>query len=109
MADYHRILPCAASQKSPSKEDKGWRLRLSREDGESAHLVEEQVLPERVMRPDANRILASLGEMWLTTDEVRWLRDVLAELHPIMEKQDADDQARIDARRTARAKENEHG
>ena len=103
MSDFHRILPCAAGAKSPNKADKGWRLRLSREDGESARLVEEQVLPERVMRPDANRVLATLGGMWLTTDEVRWLRDALAELHPIMEKQDADDQARIDARRAARA------
>lgn len=99
MSDFHRILPCAASAASPSAKDKGWRLRLSRPDGENAMLVEEQVLPERVLRPDANRILATLGRVNLNTNEARWLRDQLNELIPIMERDDAALQARIDARK----------
>jgi hypothetical protein len=99
---FHRILPCAAGARSPNKLDKGWRLRLSYLDG-NAELAEEQVLPERVMRPDANRILATLGSVQLTTDEVAWLRDALAELRFVMDRQDAIDQAKVDARRAARA------
>jgi hypothetical protein len=100
VADFHRILPCIRAASSPAAVDKGWRLRVTRMDGENCDIVEEQVLPERALRPDAHRILATLGAITLTADEVRWLRDQLAELLPIMERQDADDQAKIDARRT---------
>jgi hypothetical protein len=96
--EFHRIKPCAAGATSPNKLDKGWRLRLSYTDG-NAELAEEQVLPERVMRPDAQRILATLGTVQLTTDEVAWLRDALAELWVVMDRQDSIDQAKIDARR----------
>lgn len=101
--EFHRIKPCAAGATSPNKLDKGWRLRLSYLDG-NAELAEEQVLPERVMRPDANRVLATLGTVQLTTDEVAWLRDALAELWVVMDRQDSIDQAKVDARRAQNAR-----
>lgn len=85
MSDFHRILPCAASAGSPNEKDRGWRFRLTREENDIARLVEEQVLPERVERIDAHRIIAKSANVSLTTEEVRWLRDALSELLPIME------------------------
>lgn len=99
MADFHRIRPCEASQSAPKPIDRGWRIRLSRFDGDIAQLVEEQTLPERVERVDAHRVPNRLANIPLTTDEVRWLRDALSELLPIMEEDDATAQAEADAMR----------
>jgi hypothetical protein len=71
------------------------------EDGENAELIEEQVLPERVMRPDANRIVSKGERIMLTTAEARWLLEALADLVPLMEADDAETQRKIDARRTS--------
>lgn len=79
MNEFCKILPCAAAAASPNPVDKGWRLRVTCDDGYSLELVEEQVLPERVTSPDARRVLARLGEVKLTPDEAKWLRDVIDE------------------------------
>lgn len=64
----------------------GWRLVVRREQGENAELIEEQVLPERVLRPDAVRVLDRGDRVMITTSEVRWLRDVFDELLVEMER-----------------------
>ena len=57
--------------------EEGWRLHVYREEGEGLLLLaEERVLPERVDRVDAQRVLDS-KRLWLTTDDQRWLLDVL--------------------------------
>ena len=97
MSDFNRIRPCDASRTAPKEIDRGWRLRLTRLDGDIAHLVEEQVLPEKVERVDAHRILNRLANIPMTTDDVRWLRDACAELLAEMEADDANAQAEVDA------------
>ena len=62
------------------KTDPGWRLRLDKQKGDVAFLVEEQVLPERVDNPNANRIIAQNSHSMLTRAEATWLRDALIEM-----------------------------
>ena len=96
MSDFVRIRP----QDLPPhvKKHDGWRLRLLREDGENAELIEEQVLPERVARPDAHRIVEKGDRIMITTAEARWLLEVLTELVPQMEADDAEMQRQLDDR-----------
>lgn len=97
MTDFHRIRPCDAARAAPKEIDRGWRLRLTRFDGDIARLVEEQVLPEKVERVDAHRVRNTLANIPLTTDDVRWLRDACSELLSVMETEDASAQAELDA------------
>jgi hypothetical protein len=89
MGDFHRIRPCNDSRNAPQEKDRGWRIRLTRFEDDIARLVEEQVLPEKVERVDAHRIVAKSGDISLTTEEVRWLRDSLSELLAVMEADEA--------------------
>lgn len=73
MSDFIRILPA-----DPKAGDPGCRLRVVRDGLGNIDVFDEQTLPERVMRPDANRVTA-LGWLQLTEDEAAWLCDVLAE------------------------------
>lgn len=88
MGDFHRIRPCASSRNAPQEKDRGWRLRLTRFEDDIARLVEEQVLPEKVERVDAHRIIARTANIPMTTDDVRWLRNALSELLVEMERDD---------------------
>lgn len=56
--------------------DPGWRLHLMRAPYENAQFSEEQVLPEKVNDPWANRI-KHRKEITLKITEVVWLRDAL--------------------------------
>lgn len=62
------------------KQDPGWRLRLEKQKGDVAFFFEEQVLPERVDNPEANRIIDQHSHMMLTRPEAEWLRDALTEM-----------------------------
>lgn len=62
------------------KSDPGWRLRLDKQKGDLAFLVEEQVLPEKVDQPTAYRVIATKGRMLLTKDEATWLHQSLGEM-----------------------------
>lgn len=64
----------------------GRRLRLEREDGELAQLLDETTLPERVLSESAQRIKRH-EQIWLTAIEARWLHDALGELLPDWEEQ----------------------
>lgn len=99
MRDERFIRLHACDPKQP-----GRRLRLEREDGELAQLVEETTLPERVMSPNAQRVERH-EHLWLTAVEARWLYDSLGELLPKWEAQNAADQAALDARAALAAKE----
>jgi hypothetical protein len=82
MTDFVRILPDEGEGRAThaDPQDRGWRLRLHREDGEStAHVYEEQVFPERVHRPDVNHFRAQ-NEITLNASEQAWLRDALTEM-----------------------------
>jgi len=58
----------------------GWRLRVLQLMGDNVRVYDEQVLPERVSRHDAHRILNTVGDLILTLDDVRWLYNVLSEI-----------------------------
>lgn len=62
------------------KADPGWRLRLDKQEGELAFLVEEQVLPEHVDNPNSFRVLATHGRMLLKKSEAQWLHQALGEM-----------------------------
>ncbi len=72
------------------KADPGWRFRIDSEVQGLTVLVEEQVLPERVSRVDAYRIITTRGEMTLTPTDVVWLHATLGELLDEMRKADED-------------------
>lgn len=83
MSDFVRILVDEAAAAAPNVDDRGWRFRVFREDGESRFEVfEEQVWPEKVASPGANHFRAQ-NAIWLTRDQATWLietlRDALAE------------------------------
>jgi hypothetical protein len=79
---FVRILPDSSEARAlhANPEDRGWRLRLEREDGlANAYLHEEQVFPERVQRADAQHF-RDQRSILLRVDEQRWLRDGLSEM-----------------------------
>jgi hypothetical protein len=79
---FVRIMPDSSEARvlHAAKEDRGWRLRLEREeDAASAYLHEEQVFPERVHRADAKHFREQRSIL-LREDEQRWLRDALSEM-----------------------------
>lgn len=64
----------------PDLSDPGARLRIELEDDEDmAMLVEEYVLPERVLVPHPVRS-NRLSHIWLRPDDIRWLIKSLTEL-----------------------------
>jgi hypothetical protein len=73
VSDFLRIRPA-----DPQAGDPGCRLRVVREEMGNIDVYDEQVLPERVLRPDANRV-TPLGHLTLTEDEAQWLCATLAE------------------------------
>lgn len=85
MGDFIRIRPQDMPKHMAGKPHDGWRLVVRRAEGENAELIEEQVLPECVNKPNAQAVLDDRGGSWLTIAEVRWLRDVLSELLVEME------------------------
>lgn len=88
MTRFIAILPDAASMECRRLDDRGWRLRVEYDPDYMHHvqLVEEQVLPELVMRPDVNRIRAQNGHIACDLDEARWLRAQLDVVIPLMER-----------------------
>ncbi len=58
----------------------GWRLHLRRAEDELAHLVDEQVLPEKVLDPDANWHGDDYSIIWLKRTEAEWLHKSLGEM-----------------------------
>ena len=62
----------------PDPNDTGLRLRLEREEGDCAMLVEEHVLPERVLVKAHRSDLHEL--MWLTREDIAWLHEATGEL-----------------------------
>lgn len=89
MSDFHRILPCAVALAEKAEKDRGWRYRVSRDDGEGrAMLFEEQVWPEKLTDPKANHIRAERGRISIRVEEARWLRDTLDDLISAMEAED---------------------
>jgi hypothetical protein len=55
---------CPFSAECAHENERGWRLVVAHEPGSvTAYIREERVLPERVMRPDANRILVLAEEL----------------------------------------------
>lgn len=62
----------------PDASEPGMRLRLERNEGDIAMLVEERVLPERVL------VRAHRSEriefIWLTREDIAWLHDATGEL-----------------------------
>jgi hypothetical protein len=55
----------------------GYRLHVFRNEGDTLILLaREQVLPEKIRDPRANRVISS-KRIWLATHEARWLRDQL--------------------------------
>jgi hypothetical protein len=62
------------------KKPDGWRLVLRQEPGENAEIAEEQVLPECVMKPDAQVVLDERDAIMLTTAEAEWLYNALGEM-----------------------------
>lgn len=86
--ETHWILPCESSRTAPRFIDQGWRTRVHLEDGEGrVFITEEQVLPEKVDSPFANRIRATNGTVRLNLDEALFLRDVLEEVIPMLANQ----------------------
>lgn len=82
----HWIRPCPNAAACPREIDQGWRLHVSFEDHEGyVEVTEEQVLPEKVRRPDANRVRATNGTLRLNPDEAKWLIDTLTELLPTLD------------------------
>jgi hypothetical protein len=82
----HWIRPCPNAAACKHERDQGWRLHVSFEDDEGyLEVVEEQVLPERVTRADANHIRASNGHIRLNPDECRWLIERLTEIMPTLD------------------------
>lgn len=87
MADFHRILPCTIALIEKNEKDRGWRYRVSREDGEMrGEIVEEQVWPEKVSDPKANHVRSQRGRVGVRLEEARWIRDALNELIADMER-----------------------
>jgi hypothetical protein len=87
-AEYasHWIRPCPNAAACPKEIDQGWRLHVSFEDDEGyLEVVEEQVLPEKVARADANHIRATNGHIRLNPDECKWLIDTLTALLPTLD------------------------
>lgn len=81
--------------------DPGARIRLEYDpDWGNAILSDEDVHPEQVSNPDARHVTV-LDSLDLTTTGMRWLATATAELAAIMERQDAADQAEVDAMRAA--------
>lgn len=80
MSRYVAILVDEASARCPQPIDRGWRLRVEYDPDYSGRvaIVEEQVLPECVLKIDANRIRAENGRVELDLDEARWMRDQLS-------------------------------
>jgi len=78
MTEFVRIHPqmMTPHQKAPD----GWRLVLRRPEDENAELLEEQVLPECVMKPDAQVVLDERDRIMLTTCETEWLLNALGEM-----------------------------
>jgi hypothetical protein len=72
---FDRVLP----DLSAMGRAEGWRLHVFRESGEMTILAEEQVLPEKIDDPNANRVKNST-RIWLSRDEMLWLRDQFTEL-----------------------------
>jgi hypothetical protein len=82
---YYAIRPCPISAACANDNERGWRLVVQYERGSgSAYFSEEQVLPERVRRIDANRVLADNGRIGLNLDEAIWLRAQLDDLIPLL-------------------------
>lgn len=71
----HHVIDVVLPDTDPHGEP-GWRLHFVREPLSNATLAEEQVLPEKVADPWANRIIAR-KEIRLRTHEIDWLRDRL--------------------------------
>lgn len=59
--------------------DPGMRLHLYHADGQLTVFAEEQVLPEKVTDPNANRVIETKC-IPMTQREVRWLHEQLTEL-----------------------------
>ncbi len=72
------------------KADPGWRHRIDSEVQGLTRIIEERVLPERVNRVDAHRIIATRDGLTLTPADVAWLYGVLGELLDEMRKADED-------------------
>jgi len=70
------------------KADPGYRLHVYREPFENTILAEEQVLPEKVRDPKANRVIAS-KRLTLKRDEVRWVRDQLTAVLEMIDREHA--------------------
>jgi hypothetical protein len=69
------ILVDEASGASKHEQDRGYRYRVWREEGESRiYLFEEQVWPECVNKPDANHFRHQ-NEIGLTRDQARWMHE----------------------------------
>lgn len=66
------------------KADPGYRLHVFREEHGLTWLAEEQVLPEKVHDPKANRVITT-KQFSLKATEVRWLRDRLTELLAVID------------------------
>lgn len=82
------------------------RLRLEyNPDHGLANLACERTHLEQVNNPDARHVDV-LDDFDLTTREMRWLADAAAELAAIMERNDAEIQAELDAKRAQ--KQGEH-
>ena len=81
---FDRILP-----DSDPKAEPGYRLHLFREPYENTVLAEEQVLPEKVRDPKANRVITT-RQIWLKRDDARWLHDQLGELLEAIEQEDSE-------------------
>ncbi len=78
MSMFVRIHPqiMTPHQKAPD----GWRLVLRKETDENAEILEEQVLPECVLKLDAQVVVDHRDSIMLTTAESEWLYNALGEM-----------------------------
>jgi hypothetical protein len=84
--ESHWLRPCPLAAAQKMERDQGWRLHVSMHDGEGyVEVVEEQVLPEKVERADANHVRTTNGALRLNPDECRWLIDTLTALMPTLD------------------------
>lgn len=92
----HWILVDENARASKHPDDQGWRLHVEMADDEGyIDLVEEQVLPERVERADANRIRNSNGIVRLSLDEMRWLNALFVQIIPELAKRECEGNAAV--------------
>lgn len=105
----HWILVDENARASKHPDDQGWRLHVDLPDDEGYFdLVEEQVLPERVERADANRIRRSNGIVRLNLDEARWLNALLVQIIPELARREVEGNREVAENIAARAGECAH-